>query len=125
MPVVAIAAAALTISTHSRHTGPRVGTRMQSGPALPRLHTRQIEIEPVACARSLGVIPACATMSLQTATHSSQIKADEPAMSCRTALCGVLQNEQRYSRVLKENNNESSRFTHIERSRPGSPASAF
>jgi hypothetical protein len=113
------AAAALTLSTHSRHTGPRVGTRMQSGPALPRLHTRQIAIVLVACDRSPGVIAACATMSWQIATHSSQMNADGPAMSCRTALCGVLQNEQRCSRsrLLKKNNNESSRFTHITRSR--------
>lgn len=44
------------------------------------------------------------------------MKADEPAMSIRTALCGVLQNEQRYPRLLKKSKNERSRFTHIERS---------
>lgn len=38
-------------------------------------------------------------------------------MSCRTALCGVLQNEQRHTGLLKKSNNESSRFTHIARSR--------
>ena|SRR6266542_4064886 len=123
---VNIAAAALTISTHSRHTGPRVGTRMQSGPALPRLHTRQIEIAPVERGRSPGVVASCATTPSQTATHSSQMNADEPAMSCRTALCGLLQNEQRYSRLLKKSNNESSRFTHIARSRQKEvPDSAF
>jgi hypothetical protein len=36
-------------------------------------------------------------------------------MSWRTAVCGLLQNEQRYSRLLKSNN-ETSRFTHIARS---------
>ena len=34
------------------------------------------------------------------ATHSSQMYVDGPAMSCRTALCGLLQNEQRCSCFL-------------------------
>jgi hypothetical protein len=107
------AAAALTLSTHSTQTGPRVGTKIDSDSGLPRLHMRQIAIALVACGRSPGVVACRVTMSSQTATHSSQMKADEPSMSCRTALCGVLQNEQRCSRLLKKSNNESSRFTHI------------
>ena len=90
---------------------------MQSGLDLPRLHTRQIQTSSVAWGRSPGAVTCCATTPSQTATHSSQMNADEPAMSCRTALCGVLQNEQRYSGLLKKSNNESSRFTHIVRSR--------
>jgi hypothetical protein len=47
-------------------------------------------------------------------------------MSWRTALCGLLQNEQRYSRLLKKSNNETSRFTHIARSpQKEVPGSAF
>ena len=44
------------------------------------------------------------------------MKADEPAMSFRTALCGVLQNEQRYPRLLKKSNDERSRLIHMTRS---------
>jgi hypothetical protein len=54
---------------------------------------RQIAIALAACGRSPGVVASFATTPLQTATHSSQMNADAPAMSCRTALCGVLQNE--------------------------------
>jgi hypothetical protein len=84
---------------------------MQSVPALPRLHTRQIEVTPVACGRSPGLLAPCAMMSSQIATHSSQMNADGPAMSCRTALCGLLQNEQRSSRFLKNRGKENRRFT--------------
>lgn len=114
---VRVAVAARIRSTHRRHTGPRSGTTTQSGLALPRLHTRQIHTSAVICGRSPAGPAARATIPSQTATHSSQMKADEPAMSCRTMLCGALQNEQRYSRLLKKSNNESSRFTRIAPSR--------
>jgi hypothetical protein len=55
-------------------------------------------------------------MSWQMATHSSQMYVDGPAMSCRTVFCGLLQNEQRCSRLFQNSNHESSRFTHIARS---------
>lgn len=110
--------AAFTRATQSRHTGPRVGTTMQSDSALPCLHSRQMEIAPLERGRSPGPAASCATMPLQTSTHSSQMNADAPAMRCRrTPFCEVWQNEQRYRRVLKKNKNENSRFSHMTRSR--------
>jgi len=96
---------------------------MQSGLALTRLHTTQSKGSAVACGRSPKVVASCATMPWQTVTHSSQINADEPAMSRRTALCGLLQNEQRCSRLFRTGNNERSRFTHM--ARPPGPLQTY
>ena len=88
---------------------------MHSDSGLPRLHMRQIAVTLAVCGRGVA---SCATMPLQIATHSSQMNPDgPPSMSWRTALCGLLQNEQRYSRLLKKCNIETSRFTYIAQSR--------
>ena len=46
-------------------------------------------------ALALGVFLSSAMMSLQTSTHSSQMKTVGPAISLRTSLWSLLQNEQR------------------------------
>src|ERR1700733_13577429 len=42
-------------------------------------------------------LASSAMMSLQTSTHSSQMKTVGPAISLRTSYCAFLQNEQWYS----------------------------
>lgn len=88
---------------------------MLSGSGLPRLHIRQIEIASVARGRSAGLVACCARMPSQIATHSLQMNAPAPAMSRRTVLCELLQNEQRTSGLLKN------RFNHMTRWRQKEP----
>ena len=67
-------------------------------------------IASVAGGRS-ALVAFCATMPSQIATHSSQMNAPGPAMSSRTALCELLQNEQRISGFLNKRFNRDTMAT--------------